>query len=74
MKYITRLATIQQVKLMTEALKKSFSKSPNVTLEIDWKDKKAIRIHTPKLERPLFMALCKGGDTWMTSYPDDLFI
>ena len=74
MKYITRLTTTQQVKIMVQALKDAQKKMPNATLEIDFKDKKAIRLTSPKFERPLFTALCKEGDVWVTSYPDNFFI
>jgi hypothetical protein len=70
MKYITRLTETKQVKLMVEALERVLK--GQAKFKVDLKDH--VRITKPNMPRPLYFALCKGGDTWVTSYPDNLFI
>jgi len=69
MKYITRLTETNQVKLMVAALEKVLKNQAKFEI-----DSKHIRISKPNMTRPLYMALCKGGNTWITSYPDNLFV
>jgi hypothetical protein len=72
MKYITRLTETNQVKLMVAALEKVLKNQAK--FEVDFNNSKSVRISKPDMTRPLYFALCKGGDTWVTSYPDNLFV
>jgi len=74
MKHITRLADTKQVRLMVEALQKAFDNNPKVKFEVDYQGGKHVRVTKEGFLRPLYMALCKDGNVWMTSYPEDLFI
>ena len=79
MKHTTKIANTQEVKAMVDALQElvelnKSSGAPKLTFEIDFEDAQAVRLTREGKNRPLFWALCKGGDIWLVNHPRNLFV